>query len=241
GAAAQLVPRVINRAANRPPGPRHLLGLNFVRRFRAAPLLLLMELHKNYGDIVYSRMGPYRAFFFFHPDQIKEILTDKAKLLPKFRLQVRVLQQWDGNGLLLSEGEFWTRQRRLVQSAFHVKRFAGYADAMVQKSENVAQEWERLPDRSVIHVEEAMTRLTLEIAAKTFFDADLAAETQDLGKAVAILSETAVREMGEVIQLPEWTPLPRIRAKKWAMKYLDSTIRRVIAERRKTGEDRGDL
>jgi len=200
-----------------------------------------MELHKNYGDIVYSRMGPYRAFFFFHPDQIREILTDKAKLLPKFRLQVRVLQQWDGNGLVLSEGEFWARQRRLVQPAFQVKRFVAYADAMVHKSENIAQVWEGLPDGSVIDVEEAMTGLTLEIIAKTFFDADLTAETHNLRKAVAILSETAVREMGEVIHLPDWTPVPRIRAKRWAMNYIDSIIRRFIAERRKTGEDRGDL
>ena len=235
-------PTVSNRpATKRPPGPKHLLGLKFVQRFRAAPLPLLMELHKNYGDIVYSRMGPYRAFFFFHPDQIREILTDKAKLLPKFRLQVRVLQQWDGNGLVLSEGEFWARQRRLVQPAFQVKRFVAYADAMVHKSENIAQVWEGLPDGSVIDVEEAMTGLTLEIIAKTFFDADLTAETHNLRKAVAILSETAVREMGEVIHLPDWTPVPRIRAKRWAMNYIDSIIRRFIAERRKTGEDRGDL
>jgi len=235
-------PTVSNRpATKRPPGPKHLLGLKFVQRFRAAPLPLLMELHKNYGDIVYSRMGPYRAFFFFHPDQIREILTDKAKLLPKFRLQVRVLQQWDGNGLVLSEGEFWARQRRLVQPAFQVKRFVAYADAMVHKSENIAQVWEGLPDGSVIDVEEAMTGLTLEIIAKTFFDADLTAETHNLRKAVAILSETAVREMGEIIHLPDWTPVPRIRAKRWAMNYIDSIIRRFIAERRKTGEDRGDL
>jgi len=200
-----------------------------------------MELHKDYGDIVYSRMGPYRAFFFFHPDQIREILTDKTKLLPKFRRQVRVLQQWDGNGLVLSEGEFWARQRRLVQPAFQVKRFAGYAAAMVHKSENLAREWERLPESSVIPVEEAMTDLTLEIAAKTFFDTDPAAEVHNLRKAVAILSETAIREMSQAIHLPDWAPLPRIRAKKWAMNYLDSTIRRFIAERRKTGEDRGDL
>jgi cytochrome P450 len=200
-----------------------------------------MELHKNYGDIVYSRMGPYRAFFFFHPDQIREILAEKAKLLPKLRLQVRILRQWDGNGLLLSEGEFWARQRRLVQPAFHVKRFSGYADAMVHESERMAQAWERLPDSSVIDVEEAMTALTLEIIAKTFFDADLTAETHNLRKAVAILSETALREFGEVIHLPDWAPLPKIRAKKWAIHYLDSTIRRFISDRRKTGEDRGDL
>jgi len=200
-----------------------------------------MDLHKDYGDIAYARMGPYRAFFFFHPDQIREILAVKTKLLPKFGPQVRVLQQWDGNGLVLSEGDFWARQRRLLQPAFQVKRFGGYADAMVQKSESVAQVWDRLPDGSVINVEEAMTGLTLEIIAKTFFGADLTAETDNLRKAVAILSETAVREMSGVVRLPDWTPLPRIRAKKWAMNYLDSTIRRVIAERRKTGEDQGDL
>jgi cytochrome P450 len=227
--------------AKRPPGPKHLLGFSFIQKFRAAPLALMDELHRNYGDIVYTRMGPYHTFFFFHPDQIREILVDKSKLLPKFRLPVRVLQQWDGNGLLLSEGEFWARQRRLVQPAFHLKRFAGYADAMVQKSESLAQVWEKLPDSSVIDVEEAMTALTLEIIGKTFFDADLGEETQNLRKAVAILSETAVREMGEVIHLPDWIPLPRISAKKWAMNYLDSTIRRFIADRRKTGEDRGDL
>src|SRR5262245_28303572 len=200
-----------------------------------------MELHRDYGDIVYSRMGPYRTYFFFHPDQIKEILADKAKLLPKFRLQVRVLQQWDGNGLLLSEGAFWARQRRLVQPAFQLKRFPHYTDAMVHKSESIAQAWESLPDGSVIDIEEAMTRVTLEIIAKTLFDADLTDDTHDLRKAVAILSETAVREFGEVIHVPDWAPLPRVRAKKWAMKYVDSTIRRIIAERRKIGEDRGDL
>src|SRR5215470_8569095 len=227
--------------AKRPPGPKHLLGFSFIQKFRAAPLALMDELHGKYGDIVYTRMGPYHTFFFFHPDQIREILVDKVKLLPKFRVPVRVLQQWDGNGLLLSEGAFWARQRRLVQPAFHVKRFAGYADAMVEKSESLARTWEKLPDASVIDVEEAMTALTLEIIGKTFFDADLGEETHNLRKAVAILSETAVREMGEVIHLPDWIPLPRIKAKKWAMNHLDSTIRRVIAERRKTGEDRGDL
>lgn len=119
----------MNRPARkRPPGTRGLFGLNVVQRFRTAPLPFLMDLHKDYGDIVYSRMGPFRGFFFFHPEQIREVLTDKAKLLPKFRPQVRVLQQWDGNGLLLSEGEFWARQRRLVQPAFHMKRFAAGCD-----------------------------------------------------------------------------------------------------------------
>jgi len=112
---------------------------------------------------------------------------------------------------------------------------------MVQNSQSIAQEWESLPEGTVISMEEVVTDLTLKIAAKTFFYADLAAEAQNVREAVAILSETAVREMGEVIHLPDWAPLPRIRAKKWAMNYLDCAIRRDIAVRRKTAEDRGDL
>jgi hypothetical protein len=50
-----------------------------------------MELQKEYGDIVYSRMGPYRAFFFFHQDQIRDTLAQKSKLVLKFLPQVRVL------------------------------------------------------------------------------------------------------------------------------------------------------
>src|SRR5262249_51951201 len=150
-------------AAGRPPGPNHRFGFKFIQRFRSNPLALLEELHRNYGDIVYSRMGPYHTFFFFHPDQVPNILGYKGKLLPKFHAAVRVLRQWDGNGLVLSEGEFWARQRRLVQPAFHVKRFTGYANAMVQKSENLARVWQKLPDSSVVDIEEAMTTLTLEI------------------------------------------------------------------------------
>jgi cytochrome P450 len=224
-----------------PPGPNHLVGLKFIQRFRTAPLELIGDLHRQYGDIVHARMGPYHTYFFYHPDQVKEILVDKVKLLPKAEMQVRVLRQWDGNGLVLSEGEFWARQRRLVQPAFHTKRFEGYSDAMVRKSENTIQAWMALTPPAVVDVDEAMTSLTLEIITKTLFDADISGKTKDLGKAVAILSETAVREMGQLIRLPGWVPLPSIRSKRWAMEYLDKTIRRVIAERRKTGADVGDL
>jgi len=165
-----------------PPGPKHLFGLNFIHSFRKYPLKLIVGLHNQYGDIVHSRMGPYHAYFFFHPDQVTEILVDKARLLPKTQMQVRILRQWDGNGLVLSEGEFWARQRRLVQPAFHTKRFEGHVDAMVRKTENAIQAWTALPQPSVIDVENAMTGLTLEIIAKTLFNADLSKRQRTLEK-----------------------------------------------------------
>jgi cytochrome P450 len=86
-----------------------------------------------------------------------------------------------------------------------------------------------------------MTDLTLEIIAKTMFDADLSADANDIGRAVAILSEIAVKEMESPWVLPDWLPLAEKRRKRWAIAYLDETVRRIIRQRRASGEDTGDL
>jgi cytochrome P450 len=86
-----------------------------------------------------------------------------------------------------------------------------------------------------------MTDLTLEIIAKTMFDAEISAETSDLGRAVAILSETAVKEMESPWIVPDWLPLAEKRRKRWAMQRLDETVRRFISERRAASVDKGDL
>jgi hypothetical protein len=59
-----------------------------------------------------------------------------------------------------------------------------------------------------------MTDLTLEIVARTMFDAELSADASDLGRAVAILSEIAVKEMESPWTLPDWLPLPEKRRKR---------------------------
>src|SRR5215831_13308717 len=105
-----------------PPGPRGFLGLRNIRDFGEHTLEFALSVHQKYGDAVYFRMGPFRAYLFFHPDHLREILVTHWKKLPKLRRQVKVLEQWDGQGLLLSEGELWQRQHRLVQPAFAPRR-----------------------------------------------------------------------------------------------------------------------
>jgi cytochrome P450 len=73
------------------------------------------------------------------------------------------------------------------------------------------------------------------------FDAEIGAEAGDLGRAVAILSEIAVKEMQSPWTLPDWLPLAEKRRKRWAMQRLDEAVRRVIRQRRASGEDEGDL
>jgi cytochrome P450 len=181
---------------------------------------------------------------FFHPDAVREILVAKAKQFRRFPRPMKVLAQWNGNSVLIAEGDEWLRQRRMVQPAFHPRRFERYAACMVARTRTRLDRWLKTIETAggiEAEVGKEMTDLTLEIIAKTMFDAEISAEASDLGRAVAILSELAVKEMQEPWTLPDWLPLPEKRRKRWAMRRLDETVRRFIRERRASGLDKGDL
>jgi cytochrome P450 len=223
-----------------PPGPGFWQGLATGRNFRRDALGLLRKWHRDYGDIVYLGVGTLRFYWLFHPGLAREVLITQARRFRRAGRQVEVLREWDGDGLVTSDGDFWLRQRRLVQPAFNAGRFPGYARQMTAAASRLVDRWLKEQPAS-IEMNTAMTDLTLEIMADTFFGADLSSETRRLGEAVAVLSEYAVRELGKPFSLPNWVPLPGIRRKLRAIRFLNETIDRLIRERRASKEDRGDL
>jgi cytochrome P450 len=228
-----------------PPGPTSwVLGLDELPRLRRDLLGRYAELFHQYGDVVRLRFGPYPYYLFFHPDAVREVLVTKAKAFHMNPMTARVLAQWDGNGLVLSEGSYWARQRRLMQPAFSPRRFAGYGEKMVEFTVRQADRWSETIDgegHCDIEMNDAMTDLTLRIVGRTLFGAEFGDEISEIGRAVAVLSDVAVREMQSPVLLPDWLPLPAVRRKRWAMGYLDQIVREFIRQRRATGEDRGDL
>ncbi|MBA2269067.1 MAG: cytochrome P450 [Chthoniobacterales bacterium] len=69
-------------------------------------------------------LGSQRYCLLSHPDHVRHVLQDNNRNYVKGYGKVRVLL---GNGLVLSEGSFWWRQRRLMQPVFHRQRLAGFA------------------------------------------------------------------------------------------------------------------
>ncbi len=222
-----------------PAGPKDFfLGATFARRLRNDPLQFITELGRTYGDIAYFRLGPIRAYVLNHPQLIRELLVTKHKSFRRPPWLVRPLSKIDGQGLVLSEGELWQRQRRLVQPAFGSKRFEPYAHTIVEYTRRTVDRW---VGHASLDIADEMTRLTLELISKILFDVDVSEETARLGEAVRVISQTYVREAGNPLQLPDWLPLAAKRRKRWAIQTIDQMIRGIIARRRASCEDHGDL
>jgi len=222
-----------------PPGsPGRLLGLSNIRRFKADSLEFITDLGREFGDIAHFRLGPIRAYLVNNPELIREVLVTKARHFRKQPRTLNALRQIDGNGLIVSEGDFWLQQRRLVQPAFHPRRFTRYAELSVEYTRRMLADWQ---SGAVIDIADAMTRLTLAIIARTLFDVELSGQASQLGEAVHVLSETMVRELSSLFALPDWIPTESKRRKRWAISTLRMMIEEIIRERRAKQEDRGDL
>src|SRR5215831_3616552 len=130
-----------------------------LREFRHDRLGLFLRCARDHGDVVALRVGPIRAVVLNHPDAIEEVLVTQSKnFIKHFALRVNRLLL--GNGLLTSEGDFWLRQRRLIQPAFVRQSVLGYADVMVAYTERLLAGW-RDGEARDLHAD--MTRVTLEI------------------------------------------------------------------------------
>jgi cytochrome P450 len=225
--------------AHYPPGPRDwFFGLTIGLRSLRQPLAFLQEMARDYGDVAYVRVGPYRSYILNHPNLTREALVTKAKCFRKWEAQKKVFRKIDGEGLINSEGDFWLRQRRLIQKAFQQRRFAHYAETAVRLTRRRLDNWAA---GAALDLDREMSELALEVAGETLFGVDLRDRAAWLGETAEVLRETFIREFLAPVPLPDWLPLPSKRRMRRAIRQLDDFITGIIRERRALGEDKGDL
>lgn len=204
---------------------------------RRDPLDFLARLARDHGDVAHFRMAGLDLWLLADPEQIRDVLVTRQRQFVKSRALDRA-KLLLGEGLLTSAGEHHLRQRRLAQPAFHRQRIAGYAVAMVDAGVGIRERWRAGETLDVAH---EMMRVTLEIAGRTLFTSDVTGEAEEIGGAL-----TDAMELFDIAVLPiapifMKLPLPRAIRFRRARARLDETIYRLIAERRVSGEDRGDL
>lgn len=202
------------------------------------PVQFARQMSDEYGGFVRNKFGMIEIFQIADPDLAHEVLVQRTAEFYKGNVMYRVLKPFLGNGLLTSEGDFWKRQRKLAQPAFHYKRIASYSDTMVQHTQQLLQDWHTGETRMI---DREMMKVTLGIVNKTLFNVDISAEADRIGEAMTVILHAADDNMNAVVALPSWMPTPKRLHQKRMVAQLDAIIQRFISERRQSQHDEGDL
>jgi cytochrome P450 len=222
----------------RPPGPKGSLFMGVMRDFNRDTLGFVTRC-RDYGDVVHTRFLYVHAYFLYNPADIESMLTTNAKSYRKAgSLRSPFFHRLVGNGLVTSEGDFWRRQRRLAQPAFHRQRISSYGDVMVQYAERAIAGWK---DGERRNLSRDMTRLALEIVVKTLFNSDVSNDADHVGEMLSSIAKPFASQATLKWILDNRLPTPGHRRYFRAVSEIDRIVFRIIAERRASGYDQGDL
>jgi cytochrome P450 len=192
-----------------------------------APLETFQRWAAEYGDIFYYRALFIHVYFLNRPDLIEHVLVKN----PQNFLKDHVVQnsRWLlGSGLLTAEGDYWKRQRRLIQPAFSRERIAAYAQYMAAAAEEMLAKW--LPG-SVVDIHEEMMRLTLRVVVRALFGLETAG-TETISRSLNTVMQNSIGARLILPPLFRYMPLPSMGDVRRAVAAMNAAVYEIIRQHR---------
>jgi cytochrome P450 len=222
------------------PGPRGRLFFGSLFEAQRDPLEFFQRMIGEHGEYVGVRFGPFRYLIVNDPESVRQVLVDNHRNYKKSR-NYQGLKLVLGEGLVTSEGDFWRRQRRLAQPAFHKERLASFVRTMVSDASSMLERWRAVPAGGSFDMHHEMMRLTLRIVTRTLFSTDSDADADAVGQAMTVAIDHVNEYADAIIRIPTWVPTPKNLRFGRARRTLDALVLRIIDERRKMADKPNDL
>ncbi len=154
-----------------PPGPAEGFDLGGSDE----SLARLKRYFAQFGD-VYRVFAPGRGVYNYvinHPDDIKRVMLSNHRNYTKGEGMDRV-KILLGNGIMTSEGDFWRRQRRMMQPSFHRRVIDQFSALIREVNDKFAARWAgAAARREAVNLSDDTSELTLEIVLRSIFGTDL--------------------------------------------------------------------
>jgi cytochrome P450 len=165
-------------SAYRPPAPVPKQMLSVFD----GELLSMLPQASYEQDFISLRKGKRPIVIINNPAAIKAVLIENADLFPKSDVMIDALQPLVGDGILISNGELWRRQRSMLEPAFAHIRIQAIFPHMVGSLSNFL---ERLrAAESEFALEAGISGLALEIICRSILSRSLSdAATQEVYRA----------------------------------------------------------
>lgn len=222
-----------------PPGPSGTPLIGNTIQWARDPCAFRDRCAEQYGDVVrYSILGQ-EMYMLTDPECIETVMISEAEHFTRPSTTREQLGDILGEGLILSEGDEWHRQRQLLQPLFYPDRLEEYTDVIVTNARKTIDGWS---DGDVLDIEQEMRAASLQILAETMFGTDIDYEERGFGEAVEkIQAITDPKNQPLKLFLPDWVPVPVVRRYRAGIRHLEAFTDEVIERRRTSDETAEDL
>ena len=215
------------------PGPTTKQMFSQLLRARRDPSGFLVEMRKKYGNVVQFPLPILPVYLVTHPDDVDRVMRVNAKNYGKRTIQYENLALVTGDGLLAADTQSWKRQRKLIQPAFHHEAIMRVGPDTVLVTDRMLKNWQKLPNNSVIDIDDDMMHAALEIVGRSLFGTDLAGDVEKTAQATLDALDIIVARARTPVTFPKWIPTPNNRKLAKALKQLDGAVQRILDERKK--------
>lgn len=198
------------------------------------PLGTLVRLGRDHGDVVRFRLGDQQTVLFGRPEHAQHVLSRPKQFIKGGRWSV--MKPLLGDGLLMSNGDRWRRDRRMIGPSLSRQQMGGLVEGMVQTTREEIARLSAGP-REQVELCTAMTRLTLKIVVRSLFGDAGEADIDAVDRAFSRANSWLARRMWAV---EAEQPGRRARFDD-AIHDLDQVVLGLISRRRHGGERRNDL
>jgi cytochrome P450 len=206
------------------------------------PLGQLVAARERHGDVYALNLGFSKVIVLSHPSHAQYVLQQNVANYPKGGAIWDSLRTLLGNGLPASNGQFWLRQRRMMQPHFHHRRLVALTNLMIDAIEEEMVSWDAAAESSKsVRLDQVFPHITMKVIVKTLFGSGLSGtDVEKVSKALTYALDFMLRGM-ITNYFPAWLPVPGRRRYQQAIQEIDEIVLRIIEERRRSREEANDL
>lgn len=202
----------------------------------------LENAHHDLGNTYRLDLGAISIVMLCHPADADYILRTNAKNYSKGGAMWNSVRSMLGNGLVVSEGDFWMRQRRMMQPQFHRQHLASMTQLMLDAIEAGMKDWDGFAEAgNPVDMLNAFNHITMKVIVQTMFGKDLSnADADMMGTEMAHALDFMLQNM--ITQsIPNWIPVPGRKRYQESLAKIDEFLYRIIRQRRQLTEQPQDL
>ncbi|MEH2195233.1 MAG: cytochrome P450 [Nostoc sp.] len=224
-----------------PPGPRGFPIIGCFPQMSTNPLQFLTNAAREHGGVVHlGAIGPQQLYLIADPDCIKYVLQENPQNYTKGE-NFKDIKLVIGEGLVISEGDSWRSQRRLMQPSFHRQQIAAMVDDMTQLTNQMLERWQKKAVGTTLDVSEEMLVLTQKILLKTTLSLEADSDITELTQAWNIIYKFLSDRLWAVIKPPISFPTPKNRQFTQAINTLRTVANKIIQQRKQGNDTTHDI